>query len=86
MTSDEHPLGLLLRELELHSDLPDEDRRSVLALPYRLRRLDPGSYLIREGDLPTHCTVLVSGYACRQQVTGDGARQILSVCIPGDSG
>src|SRR5436190_1832938 len=85
MTSDEHPLGLLLRELELHSDLPDEDRRSVLALPYRLRRLDPGSYLIREGDLPTHCTVLVSGYACRQKVTGDGARQILSVCIPGDA-
>jgi len=83
--SQEHPLCPLLRQLELYSDLPDEDRRLVLSLPYRLRRLDPGSYLVREGDRPEHCTVLVSGYAFRQKVTGKGSRQILALCIPGDA-
>ena len=85
MNSQDHPLRFLLRQLELHASLPEEDRRLVLELPYRLRRLDAGSYLVREGDVPTICTVLVSGYAYRQKVTGAGARQILAVCIPGDA-
>ena len=29
--------------------------------------------------------VLVDGFAFRQKVTGDGSRQILAVCIPGDA-
>ena len=82
---DEHPLWSLLRQLELYADLPDEDRRLILALPYRLRVLDAGSYLVREGDRPGYCTMLVSGYAFRQKFTGEGSRQILALCIPGDA-
>ena len=85
MTSQEHPLSLLLRQLEAQGPLPAEDRALILGLPYRLRRLDAGSYLLREGDVPAHCSVLVTGYAFRQKVTGSGARQILSICIPGDA-
>ncbi|HEY6048313.1 MAG TPA: Crp/Fnr family transcriptional regulator [Sphingomicrobium sp.] len=85
MASQDYPLAYLLRQLELHADLPEADRRLILDLPYRLRRADAGSYLVREGDVPTHCTVLASGYAYRQKVTGDGSRQILAVCIPGDA-
>jgi CRP-like cAMP-binding protein len=85
MASQDHPLRYLLRQLELYGKLPEEDRQLIVDLPYRLRRVDAGSYLVRDGDQPTHCTVLVSGYACRQKVTGDGSRQILSVCIPGDA-
>jgi CRP-like cAMP-binding protein len=47
--------------------------------------MDAGAYLVHEGDRPTQCTVLVSGYAYRQKVTGTGSRQILAVCIPGDA-
>lgn len=85
MSSQDHPLDNLLRQLELYSDLPEEDRKLILALPYRLRRVDAGSYLVREGDVPSHCMVLVSGYAYRHKVTGDGSRQIIAVCIPGDA-
>src|SRR5690348_9493155 len=84
-TSQDHPLRYLLRQLELYSRLPDEDRALVLDLPHRLRRLDAGSYLVREGDMPTTCMALATGYAYRQKVTGDGSRQILAVCIPGDA-
>jgi CRP-like cAMP-binding protein len=85
MNSHDHPLSLLLRQLQLYGRLPDEDARLVLNLPHRLRRADAGSYLVREGDEPTHCTVLVTGYAYRQKVTGEGSRQIIAVCIPGDA-
>src|SRR5689334_4188874 len=78
MSSKDHPLTYLLRQLELYADLPDEDRRLVLDLPHRLRRMDAGAYMVREGDRPTQCTVLVSGYAYRQKVTGTGSRQILA--------
>jgi len=85
MTSPEHPLAKWLAQLEFFGPLSDEDRDAVLALPHRLRRLDAGSYLVREADVPIHCAVLVSGYAYRQKLTGTGARQILAVCIPGDA-
>jgi CRP-like cAMP-binding protein len=84
-SQDHHPLKYLLRQLQLFGKLPEEDRQLVLDLPHRLRRLDAGSYLVRDGDQPSHCTVLASGYAIRQKVTGDGSRQILAVCIPGDA-
>lgn len=85
MSPEEHPLEALVRELERLGPLSDEDRQAVLDLPKRLRRMDAGSYLVREGALPAHCAVLVDGYAFRQKVTGDGSRQILAICIPGDA-
>ena len=80
-----NPLELLLANLELRSPLPASDREAVLALPYTLKSLAPGSYAVREGEPPTGCGVLVSGFAFRQKLTGDGGRQILSIHIPGEA-
>jgi len=85
MTTQEHPLELLARQFSALYPLSDEDQQAVLELPYRLRRMDAGSYIVREGDEPEHCCLLVTGFAFRQKVTGSGARQILSICIPGDA-
>jgi CRP-like cAMP-binding protein len=49
-----------------------------------MRTLEPHAYIIREGDPPAQCAVLVTGFAYRQKLTGDGARQIVSLHIPGD--
>ena len=51
----------------------------------RIRKLDAGAYLVREGNVPSICSVLIEGFAYRQKVTGDGARQIIALCIPGDA-
>ena len=83
MTSS--PLDLLLRELERHAPLGEADRRAILGLPHTLKTLEPPSYTAREGDPPSTCAVLVSGFAFRHKFTGDGARQILAVHIPGDA-
>ncbi len=85
MTAPRHPLELLVRNLELRSPLPSEDREAVLSLPYALRTLEAATYTVREADAPEHCAVLVSGFAYRQKLTGDGSRQIVALHIPGDA-
>jgi CRP-like cAMP-binding protein len=85
MTIPQHPLDLLVRNLELRSPLPPEDRAAVLNLPHTVRTLEPATYTIREADAPEHCCILVSGFAYRQKLTGDGSRQIVALHIPGDA-
>jgi len=81
----EHPLQNLLRKLQLHHRLGAEDRQAVLDLPFKRRLLEAQSYLVREGDVPDRCAVIVSGYAFRHKLTGDGSRQILAIHIPGEA-
>jgi len=77
-------LECMLGKLELRSRLDEADRQALLALPYRLQIFEPGKYIIREGSSATHSALIVSGFACRHKVTIDGARQIMSVHVPGD--
>ena len=85
MNTPRNPLELFLKNLELRSPLPEADRRAVLALPCKTRTLEAGTYTIREADAPEHCGLLVSGFAFRQKLTGEGARQIVALHIPGDA-
>ncbi|HJS40364.1 MAG TPA: Crp/Fnr family transcriptional regulator [Sphingomicrobium sp.] len=80
-----HPLQNLLRKLQLHYHMGAEDQQAVLDLPYKSRLLEAQSYLVREGDVPDRCAVIVSGYAFRHKLTGEGARQILAIHIPGEA-
>ena len=80
-----HPLEILVRNLELRTPLPPDDRDAVLNLHHTIRALEAGTSAIREADAPVHCVVLLSGFAFRQKLTGDGARQIIALHIPGDA-
>jgi CRP-like cAMP-binding protein len=81
----DNPLELLVRNLELHTPMAADDRQAVLELPYKLKRLEAQSYTLREGDKPDRCAVLLSGYAIRHKLTGEGSRQILAIHIPGEA-
>ena len=81
----ETPLQLLARKLNLHHRLSDGDRRAILELPHKIRRLEAQSYILREGDRPDRCPVLLEGYSIRHKLTGEGARQILAINIPGEA-
>lgn len=83
MTSN-NPLQLLLTKLETHSVLDEADREKILALPYSRRTLEAHAYLLREGEKPEVCSVLLEGFAYRQKLTSDGGRQILALHIPGE--
>ena len=83
--NSKHPLDLLVRNLELRTPLSKAAREAILALPHTLRTIEPSTYIVREGEPPTKCGVLVSGFAYRQKITGDGARQIMAIHLPGDA-
>jgi CRP-like cAMP-binding protein len=85
LTGARHPLEKLVHNLELRSPLPPADREAVLNLPHSLRTLEAGTYTIREADPPVHCAILVSGFAFRQKLSGNGLRQIVALHIPGDA-
>jgi len=81
-----NPEGIdrVLRRLETRGPLSEEDRAAVRALPITLRTLEPAGYLVREGEPPEMCAVLLSGFAYRHKVTGEGERQIMSVHMRGE--
>ena len=83
--SSKHPLDLLVRNLELRTPLSRDAREAVLALPHTVRTIEHSTYIVREGEPPTKCGVLVSGFAYRQKITGEGARQIIAIHMPGDA-
>ena len=81
----ENPLDLLLRKIRTHHPLSRDSEAAILALPFKLRTLDAQAYLLREGDRPDRCAVLLSGFAFRHKLTGHGARQIMAIHIPGEA-
>lgn len=85
MADVESPLFGLVRTLELHHSLPVADREALLSLTCKPRWLEAGTYTVREGDQPRNCTVLLSGFAFRHKVTGDGERQIIAIHVPGEA-
>ncbi len=75
----------MTRKLESIFDLTTEERRTVEDLPVRIRDVKAGEALVREGDRPTHCCLVMAGLACRSKLVGDeGGRQIMSFHISGD--
>jgi CRP-like cAMP-binding protein len=79
-----HVLEPMVRKLQGWAPLEDEDRRALLALPITVREVPRGHFVVREGDKPKHSCVLVSGFAYRQKIVGNGGRQILAIHMAGD--
>ncbi|HEY0164701.1 MAG TPA: Crp/Fnr family transcriptional regulator [Sphingomicrobium sp.] len=82
--NDPEALSPLLRRWEKRIHLSAADRKAIANLPWTRRSFARNAYLVREGEPPSECGLLLSGMTCRQKVTIRGARQILSFHIPGD--
>jgi CRP-like cAMP-binding protein len=74
----------LLRKLESITTLSEEARQAVLKLPMSVRDIPADQDILREGDRPGQCCLLVEGFLCRYKMLPDGKRQILSLHVPGD--
>ncbi len=84
MSENHTDLEFLVKKLKLWRELNQDDVDALISLPYRLQRVRSHQYLVREGDKPQHCCLLISGYAIRHKTAGNGGRQILSIHMPGD--
>ena len=82
---DLHPtFEKLVRRLERRSPLGEEDRRALLSLPHSIKKLAAGAHIVRDGDPAEHCCLILSGFAYRYKITGEGGRQIISFHVAGE--
>ncbi len=85
MTSTLNPhTSLLIRKLETITDLSAEERQALNDLQMTIRDLKTGQDIVRDGDRPSQCCLILEGFACRYGMTPNGKRQIFSFHIPGD--
>ncbi len=84
-TPDPGPtLAPMLAKLRLWNDLDAVDEAAVLALPHVVRQLRAQEFIVRQDDLATTSCLLLSGFAVRHKLAGNGARQIFSIHMRGD--
>ena len=85
MSSQSQPiLSPMLRKLQLWTPLNAEEQEAVLALPHTVNGPAAGAYIVREGEQAQSTSLLLSGFALRQKLTGDGARSINAIHMKGD--
>ena len=77
---DIHPtFHKMVQRLERRSSLAQADREALLGLPHNVKKLAAGAHIVRDGDTPDFCTLLLSGFAYRYKITGEGGRQIITL-------
>lgn len=77
-------MAALFKRLQATTDVQRDDLLALKALPYALRRYRENQIVLRDGDKPNECCLIVDGFCIRSKTTADGKRQILSIHIPGD--
>jgi CRP-like cAMP-binding protein len=84
-TAELHPEhNLLIRKLRSISPLSDDETECLASLPFSVRSFAADQDIVREGDRPTECCLVVEGFTCRYKLTHTGKRQIFSFHLPGD--
>ena len=80
------PLDKLVLKLESIAGTPlsEQETKAIRALPTTLKTFRRDQDIVREGDRPSQCCLLVEGMLCRYKVLPDGSRQIFSFHVPGD--
>jgi CRP-like cAMP-binding protein len=81
---DEPLLAPLARRWERRVPLSADERAALVALPATRKAFAKDAFIVREGETASSCALLVKGFAYRQKFVGDGARQIISLHIPGE--
>ncbi len=76
--------NILIRKLRSISPLTDDEMQCLATLPLSTRNFGADQDIIREGDRPSECCLIVEGFACRYKVTDSGKRQIFSFHMAGD--
>ena len=74
----------LVRKMASIADLSSEEQNALRALPMTVREVRAVQDIVTEGDRPSHCCLILEGFAMRYKLTGDDRRQILSFHVPGE--
>jgi CRP-like cAMP-binding protein len=75
---------ILIRKLRSINPLSEEEKQRIAELPLSIQEIGPDQDIVREGDRPSECCLLIDGFTCRYKLTEEGKRQIFSFHTPGD--
>ncbi len=78
------PQILMIRKLESIFPLSEEEKQALQGLPVHVTVLQADQDIVRIGDRPSQCCLLLEGYTCVYKLTAEGKRQIMAVHVPGD--
>lgn len=74
----------LVRKLESIVDLSTEERFALAGVAATVRNVAADHDIVRDGDRPSECCLILDGFACRYKLTRSGRRQIFSFHVAGD--
>ncbi len=66
------------------SGLAEPDLAALRTLPFARRTVERDAFIVREGEEPTSCSLILEGSAFRQKVVRNGTRQIISFHFPAE--
>src|SRR5215218_5848467 len=78
------PYTKFVRRLESILTLSDEDIRLLSEMPTTVRSYRTDQDIVREGDSPSQCCLLLDGFLYRHKIANGSSRQIMSFHVPGD--
>jgi CRP-like cAMP-binding protein len=76
----------LIKKLEQFAALSESDRFALdsITSSARTKTVAPIEDIVRDGDRPSECSLILKGFACRYKLLPSGKRQIMSFHLPGD--
>jgi CRP-like cAMP-binding protein len=78
------PQTLMIRKLESIFPLAEEEKQALQDVPVQVVALEADQDIVRVGDRPSQCCLLLEGFTCVYKLTAEGKRQIMAVHVPGD--
>lgn len=78
------PNDLMTRKLESIFTLTEDEKQALQNLPIQIKNIKSHQDIVRIGDSPSQCCLVLEGFACVYKMTIEGKRQILALHVPGD--
>lgn len=85
MKAQSQSFAALIRKLQLHSPLTNEDISLLLSLESHQRCFSRGEEIVPQGSYLDDIYVIEKGWACRSTILIDGTLCILGFLLPGDT-
>ena len=84
MTTQKSNAYPLVPHFERHLAMTESERQALAALLVRIVSLEADQDIVHEGDRPSHCVLVLEGFAATSKVTADGRRQTSALHIAGN--
>jgi CRP-like cAMP-binding protein len=76
--------NVLIQKIESIADLSSEEKLALVTLPMHVVEVAADQDIVREGDRPSQCCVVLEGFVYSYKIVADGRRQIASLYVAGD--